>query len=458
VRIAIIGAGPTGLAAASRLQELGSDWALFEAEQHPGGLSASFAHDGFTWDLGGHIVFSHYRSYDAMLNAMLPPRAWIEHERRSFVRLMSRWVPYPFQNNIACLPPAEREECLAGLETALKAFFPEPPSNFQEWIDRNAGKGIARLFLNPYNAKVWAYPPETMSAHWLGDRVARPDIRSIRRSIESEDTDHRWGPNSTFRFPAQGGTGEIWRRLAATLDERRTHYGAQVVRVATRERFVTLADGRNIEYDALISTMPLDLLVALSDMPEMARQLRGLVHNSAYVIGYGLSGSIPKEAGGMCWLYFPEPEDPFYRVTMFSHYSPANAPAGCYSVMAEVAESPVKTVNRGDVVASSLERLRAAGLVGAGDRVVSCWVKRLERAYPVPSLGRDAALEVLRPALEARSVYSRGRFGAWKYEVGNQDHCFAQGLECAERLTRGGGPELEPTLHAPAVVNSRRNP
>lgn len=39
--------------------------------------------------------------------------------------------------------------------------------------------------------------------------------------------------------------------------------------------------------------------------------------------------------------------------------------------------------------------------------------------------------------LEAHDIYSRGRFGGWKYEVSNQDHVFMQGKEIAERLILG---------------------
>ena len=40
MRIVIIGAGPTGLGAAYRLQELGYDnWSIFEASDHVGGLA-----------------------------------------------------------------------------------------------------------------------------------------------------------------------------------------------------------------------------------------------------------------------------------------------------------------------------------------------------------------------------------------------------------------------------------
>ena len=56
----IIGAGPTGLGAAHRLKELGvRRFAVLEANDHAGGLSASFKDSaGFTWDIGGHVLFS----------------------------------------------------------------------------------------------------------------------------------------------------------------------------------------------------------------------------------------------------------------------------------------------------------------------------------------------------------------------------------------------------------------
>jgi hypothetical protein len=75
-------------------------------------------------------------------------------------------------------------------------------------------------------------------------------------------------------------------------------------------------------------------------------------------------------------------------------------------------------------------------------------------------LQRDTWLEQIEPALYSRQILSRGRFGAWKYEVGNMDHSFMQGVEAVNHILSG---EPETTLHFPGVVNaaspsSGRNP
>ena len=69
----IIGAGPTGLGAARRLAELGCrSFAVLEKNAYAGGLAASFKDDkGYTWDIGGHVAFSHYEYFDRLLDVQL---------------------------------------------------------------------------------------------------------------------------------------------------------------------------------------------------------------------------------------------------------------------------------------------------------------------------------------------------------------------------------------------------
>lgn len=60
------------------------------------------------------------------------------------------------------MPKAEQVKCLDGMiDAALEARVANTkPKNFDEWIVRNMGEGIADLFMRPYNYKVWAVPTQ----------------------------------------------------------------------------------------------------------------------------------------------------------------------------------------------------------------------------------------------------------------------------------------------------------
>ncbi len=47
----------------------------------------------------------------------------------------------------------------------------------------------------------------------------------------------------------------------------------------------------------------------------------------------------------------------------------------------------------------------------------------------MPTLERNRALGMIQPYLSQLGIYSRGRFGAWQYEIGNMDHSVMQGVE-----------------------------
>src|SRR5262249_40421073 len=153
---------------------------------------------------------------------------------------------------------------------------------------RTFGEGIARLFMRPYNLKVWATPLERMSAGWIAERVSVVDHRRALRSVLFGLDDAGWGPNNTFRFPRSGGTGEIYPRLAARLGGR-VEYGSELVGLDTEERSLRFADGRSAGYDALMSTMPLDRLVAAIDdcPPDVRAAAAALEHNGVRVVGVG---------------------------------------------------------------------------------------------------------------------------------------------------------------------------
>ncbi len=441
-RILIIGAGPCGLAAARELDRLGHrNWLILERAGGPGGLASSVVDSaGFTWDLGGHVVFSHFGEFDALLHEAMDGELE-RHDRSSYIRFGENWVPYPFQNNLRYLPDVVRDECLSGLAAA---FGGDTGMDFATWMRAVFGDGVTRHFMHPYNLKVWATHPSQMSSKWIGERVSVIDYDRALRNVQEQRDDVGWGPNNTFVFPAHGGTGEIYRRVAMGLADR-IRYGEAVVEIDPASRQLLCAGGDRHEYDWLLSTMPLDQLVArLSRSPDSLRPAAGkLRHNGVYMVGVGYEAPL---ADNRSWMYFPEPEVPFYRATNFAKYAAANVPGAqtdryC-SIMTETAYSDQRPQGRAGLEGRVEAAIRSAGVIRGRPPVASVHVERIEYAYPVPTLERDEALNTIQPWLMEQGIFSRGRFGSWLYEAGNMDHAVKMGIDVARRLATGAPEEL----------------
>ena len=441
-KIVIIGAGPTGLAAGYRLRELGyTNFTMLEGRHKVGGLASSeTSPNGFIYDIGGHVLFSHYEYFDRLFDRLMGDE-YQELLRESWVWMFDRFLPYPFQNNIKYLPREVVLECLLGLIEAQKQPLEKSRfRNFEELIYGVFGCGIAKHFMMPYNFKVWAHPPSLMNKEWIGERVATPPIERVLGNVVLDREDVSWGPNATFKYPRYGGTGELFARMRPYVDDQLSLCAA-VVGIDVQRKEVQLRDGRREPYDLLLSTMPLDILVRslTGDVPDCVRtQAARLRHSGSYIVGVGIQRPSPSSK---CWMYFPENNCPFYRLTYLSNYSPEVVPdsATQYSILAEISHSEFKPVDRSTVVADTITGLVNTRMISEDDRadIVDAFLIERDYTYPTPSLERDEALATVQPWLETQGIYSRGRFGAWRYEVGNMDHSVAQGVEWVNRVLLG---------------------
>ena len=88
--------------------------------------------------------------------------------------------------------------------------------------------------------------------------------------------------------------------------------------------------------------------------------------------------------------------------------------------MLEVSESSMKPVDQANLMRDCIQGLINTEMLKPSDEIVSTYHRRFNHGYPTPSLERNDVLKDLLPGLQAKDIYSRGRFGSWKYEVGNQ--------------------------------------
>ena len=131
----------------------------------------------------------------------------------------------------------------------------------------------------------------------------------------------------------------------------------------------------------------------------------------------------------------------------------------------------MKPVDQANLLKDSIQGLINTQMIKPTDEIVSTYHRRFDHGYPTPALERDGVLKELLPKLQAKDIFSRGRFGSWKYEVGNQDVCASQilleeqfanplqhsfmlGVEAADHIVNGA---VELTLNYPDFVNGRQN-
>jgi protoporphyrinogen oxidase len=473
VDVAIIGSGPCGLGAAWQLEQhrkrgAARSYVVIDETAAPGGSASSVTHDGFTFDLGGHVLFvhEHYAELNRLLDELVPE--WHESIPIRGVWTDRRLIPYPVQRNIHRLPARKMLGSLMGLSrVAVRDRFTrgsarqrEPGPDLESHLRSRFGHALTRAVLGPLNAKMWAHEPRLLASSWAAQRsgsatanVAEADIPQILRSILTRRDNPGWTAATRVRYPLRGGSGAIWSRLAARVPPERMIGGNRVVAIDSRAKTLTLRDGTHVRYGHLVSTIPLDVLLRIvHDRPELGERAPDLRYSRVHVTGFGLRGAPPPWLAGVHSFHLPQSDIPCWRINFPGAFSPGNVPSpGHWSILCETSSPADGSPWDTSTIAAAIEaKLVAFGIVPRDSTIVSRWEASLEHGYPVPFLGRDEILQRIQAMLRPIDILSRGRFGGWKYEVSNQDHTFMQGVEAIDFIiTR----RAEETYRFPELVN-----
>ena len=69
----------------------------------------------------------------------------------------------------------------------------------------------------PYNEKIWKYPTDNMSLHWVDGRIPRPPVDDVIKSaigIATEGYTHQ----SVFSYPLDGGIEALVKAIAQPVE------------------------------------------------------------------------------------------------------------------------------------------------------------------------------------------------------------------------------------------------
>ena len=468
VQTAIIGAGPTGLSAA---YHLGEGAVLLEKNTSVGGWCRSVHDKGFTFDYAGHIMFSNdpyvLKLYDMLLG---PNLHW--QDREAWVYSKQVYTRYPFQGALYGLPPKVISECIVGAvearfgaigataagptasgpQCAVKpvedccadgsadvanapTFAPRKreTQNFEEFIYKVWGSGIAKHFAIPYNKKLWTVPLSAMETSWLGGRVPLPDLEQI---IEGalEPVAKPMGPNARFGYPLSGGFQALMSGFLPHI-QGRIEMNAAAAQLLPREHLLVMADGSRYRYDHLVSTMPLPELVRLigAEAPDEVKAAgKGLHHISVRCVNLGVAR---EKITDKHWIYYPE-ETIFHRIFVQGNASPHCNPPGGFGLTCEISYSPWKPLPlQGQaLIERCVADCVAVGMLREDDRLITASEVDMPYAYVIYDQARAANVATVKDWLARYDIVLAGRYSEWEYY--NSDHAFLAGKKAAEAVLR----------------------
>jgi protoporphyrinogen oxidase len=428
MRIGVLGAGPSGLCLGMFLEH---ETEVLEALAEPGGTAGSIQIDGYTFDHGPHIMFS---KNERILDFMVASLGDNVHRcrRNNRIAYAGQLVKYPFENDLAALPALEAYACARDyFINPWRERYPEP-GDLREWFLHNFGEAMCEKYFFPYNEKVWNVPVAELSMSWA-DRIPCPPAEDVLKSAMGIPTDG-YLHQLHYHYPLRGGYQAISQAWAEIVRPR-LDFEVERVSLPPDGGVVVSSAAEERHYDRVVSTLPLDRLLAVADFPiptAVREAVASLLVNPMIVVSLGIAGV---DAEQMTAVYFPAADFRVNRVSFPATFSPHNAPAGCYSIQAEITcrvEDPTWTWSERQLLDHVVDGLLASGVISDPDTIALTHVQRVEHAYVVYRRDYERAATVVREWFPSQGIDLCGRFSYFEYV--NVDGAVARAMDVASRL------------------------
>lgn len=414
MKIAVLGAGVSGLTAGRLLRDKGYDVTIYEKCEKPGGLAKTRITDGYTYDPhGGHIFNSKHKVVVDWIFSLMSKDKWQYSTRNAKIYFNGRYISYPFELSLCELEEDDAVECLYDYVLSKQGAEPD---NFRDWIIWNFGKAIADYYMIPYNEKIWKYPLEKMETKWMQGKMPLPTKKEIIRSLLLKDSSERKMPHSTFYYPLNGGIQSMVNAIANGLNIKFCNPIYSIRKAANK--WVINETG---EYDKIISTIPLPLLPKVMELPvSVNNAINDLKYNSLTTILFDCPQT------DISWLYIPSHEYRVHRVGYQSSLTPYACPRtgeGCAAM-----EVIGKQFDVNDNIISSNILPEKLGF----RRIIDS--EFTEYAYVIHDLGyRKNTTEIFSYFNnEVNGFDLLGRWGTWNYN--NMDVCMYEAFQLVEKM------------------------
>jgi oxygen-dependent protoporphyrinogen oxidase len=420
-RVAVLGGGIAGLAAAHRLAERGLAPVLLEAGSRLGGALATERRDGFTMETGADSILTEKPWALALAERIGFAERLVgtrPGERRTWVVRGGRLAPLP--EGFMLMAPTDilataRSNVFSWpgkLRMALDLVLPRgperPDESLADFVRRRLGREALERVAEPLVGGIYSADPERLSL-----AATMPRFREIERTHRSLILGLRAAAGARrtsgarydlFVAPAEGMEALV-RAVAARLPEGAVRLGARVEGVARESgRWRVRAGGEPLDVDALVVALPAwEATRVLAPLDaELGRLVGDVVYTSAAIVNLAYrSADVGDRLHGFGFVVPAIERRALLACTFSSRKYPGRAPDGHELVRAFLGGAlRPDPLAMDDAAIVATVRRELADLAGVAAEPLFARVTRWPRAMPQYAVGHLARVE----AIEARAA------------------------------------------------------
>jgi protoporphyrinogen oxidase len=418
----IIGAGLSGLSAAYYLRE---DYLLFEANDYAGGTANTLQHKGYKLDNSVHVLYFRDKTILDWIRQTLQIEL-LEKTRKCSVWVKNTYIKFPLQYNLSDLPFTSKVDSVKSIFAALLISKWKRFRNFEEYSLNTFGNYLTDIFIRPYNEKLFGVAISQMNTDWLGDYVPAYSKITMLLSV-SGLVRNNYGRNSNYYYPSEGGISTLAKGISFQLNISPV-YSRCLQNILLDKKTAIFTDGTEVNYKYLINTIPVNyFLKKIKSLPSnISLESESLKKNSTTLLHILGKGNLEAKYD---WIYVPEQEIPFYRITIPGNINPKNCPANHFALTLEYGGD---VCDDEKVLNLSLNALKKMGILNDKlSDIEYCWTL-INCSYIIYDENRETILKKIFSFLKDKQVFSIGRYGSWEYS--NMEDAIIHGKRVAEKL------------------------
>ena len=407
-KIAIIGAGVSGLSAAHFLKDK-YEVTVFEKEDRPGGLIKCRRVNGSLFHTCGGHVFNSKRQdvLDWFWSKFMRDEEFSKADRNSCVfmdkgdsSLEHIDIPYPIENHMYLFDETIQKSFYKDLDEidsvkGVNAKFTDYDSfgNFLRW---RFGKTLYNLYFEPYNKKVWRRDLNSVPMSWMEGKLPMPTTQEMREN-NANKVEEKAFVHSSFWYEKVNGSQFLADKLAEGLDIK---YNTDITSLIYHEGKWNV---NGTSFDKVIFCGNIKDLVKMVDGINV-NEYKDSIEKLEYHGTTAVFCEIDKNP--YSWIYQPSRKHESHRIICTGNFSKTNnsedLPDNRMTATIEFADA----ISKEDII-ENLSR------IPLNPKYIDH--KYNKYTYPIQDANTRQLIRNLKSSLRVFGLYFTGRFADWEY-------------------------------------------